>query len=71
MIKDAEKLRDRLIFKNIYLPLLWPNVLVEASEESFEYKMADSVLNLVCDQRYDLEDMKYMCELLMGEMGDL
>jgi len=71
MIKDAEKLRDRLIFKNIYLPLLWPNVLVEASEDSFEYKMADSVLNLVCDQRYDLEDMKYMCELLMGEMGDL
>lgn len=70
MIDNASVIRERLIKKGIYLPLLWPNVLKEAKIDSFEYNLANSVINIACDQRYDLKDMKYICKLVMEEMGD-
>ena len=42
---------------NIYIPILWPNVLENISDNQIEYQYVLNILPLPCDQRYDLEDM--------------
>lgn len=55
--------RKRLEKDNIYVPVLWPNVLAENSEKSREYDLASNILPLPCDQRYGEEDMEYIAEM--------
>ena len=66
LITNDSDLREKLIEKNIYIPLLWPNVLKEMSEKSFEYQMARYILPLPCDQRYSLQDMQYLVEEILN-----
>lgn len=61
-IKNAALLRDELIKNKIYIPILWPNVLNEGN--SLEKDFANNILPLPCDQRYDLEDMKVICDIV-------
>lgn len=60
MTKNAEYIRKKLIEKKIFIPVLWPNVLDEMSENSVEYKFANNILPLPCDQRYGIDVMKYI-----------
>ena len=46
------------------MPTLWPNVLENMSSESIEYKWTANILPLPCDQRYTIEDMKYIINCL-------
>lgn len=48
-----------LIENKIYVATLWPNV-----DEGYEKEMAENILPLPCDQRYDLLDMEKICELI-------
>lgn len=52
IIKDAGKIRKKLIEKNIYVPLLWPNILDEETQE-----FSKLILPLPCDQRYTKNEM--------------
>lgn len=63
-VKNGIEIRKTLAQKNIYIPTLWPNVINGTSEESIEYKYAANILPLPCDQRYGIEDMKYVIEEL-------
>ena len=51
-------------WNKVYIPVLWPNVINEVNEESYEYQLANSILPLPVDQRYRIEDMEYMAELI-------
>ena len=62
MVRGAGEIRKALIEKKIYVPLLWPNVLQEAEEESRDYRLAADVLPLPCDQRYTEEEMDYIAD---------
>lgn len=63
--------------KKIYVPTLWPNVLVSKTSSQLEKDFAANILPLPCDQRYDAEDIKWMSDVLrqvlcdMGERGSL
>jgi hypothetical protein len=35
------------------------------AEDSIEYKYAANILPLPCDQRYAIEDMEYLLDMLM------
>ena len=52
-IKNRDLLRRHLIENQVYCPVHWPNYDVDGTE-----------LSLVCDQRYNEEDMKRMVRLI-------
>lgn len=59
---NSDSLRERLAQENIYIPILWPNVIRTSREKSVDYNLAMNVLPLPCDQRYSIGDMKYMAD---------
>ena len=63
LVENRDELRKYLISKNIYCPVHWPisslHKLID--EERYIY---DHEISLVCDQRYNLEDMDYICECI-------
>ena len=60
---NAETLRKKMIENKIYIPILWPNVL-EQDKNTLEYNYANNIILIPCDQRYTLEDMQYIINLL-------
>ncbi len=59
------EIKRALAQKKIFVPTLWPEVTV--TEEVFEKNLAENVLPLPCDQRYDENDMKRIAD----EISDL
>ncbi len=60
LLENGAALRNALIKKKIYVPLLWPNVLQEMPQDSPAYHLANDIVALPCDQRYTIEDMNYL-----------
>lgn len=60
LCKDGSKLRNQLASQHIYIPTLWPNVL--EMDLDLEKKYAQDILPIPCDQRYGIEDMKYLVD---------
>ncbi|NRT70250.1 hypothetical protein [Clostridium beijerinckii] len=63
-VKSGIEVRKELASKKIYIPTLWPNVLIDAAKGSIDYNYAANILPLPCDQRYSVRDMKYMVSIL-------
>lgn len=63
-LENGVEVRKKLAEKKIYVPTLWPNVLEDMPEGSLEHDYATNILPLPCDQRYWLDDMKY----IVGEL---
>lgn len=61
--KKRDELRNYLIKNNIYCPVHWPLTDLHklTEEEKFIY---DNELSLVCDQRYNINDMDKICNLI-------
>lgn len=66
-VENGIEIRKKLAEKKIYIPTLWPNVLKENLEDSIEYDYAANILPLPCDQRYAVEDMERLIEVLRRE----
>lgn len=60
MVGNGAVLRKRLQEERIYIPTLWPTVFEVAEKNSLEYTMAENILPLPIDQRYGIEEMKYI-----------
>jgi dTDP-4-amino-4,6-dideoxygalactose transaminase len=57
-------LKQKLISQKIYVPTLWRNVYQTTNAGSMEQYFADHLCALPIDQRYDLDDMKYIVKLI-------
>lgn len=64
LIDDGMKIRKQLQQMKIYIPTLWPNVLEEFEPDTLEYKFAADILPIPVDQRYGVEDMEYIVEVI-------
>lgn len=64
MREDAPSVRNKLIENKVYIPTLWPNVLNEVEVDALEYKLANNILPIPCDQRYGTDDMEYVSSLI-------
>nr|WP_302141933.1 hypothetical protein [uncultured Schaedlerella sp.] len=64
MTSKASEIRKKFQKLKIYVPILWPNVLKDISKGWLEWKYAKNILPLPCDQRYKIEEMKYICETI-------
>ncbi|MGN1157364.1 MAG: hypothetical protein ACI4TK_14405 [Agathobacter sp.] len=69
MLDDAVIIRKELQKNKIYIPTLWPNVLADTNKGSIEYNFAQKILPMPCDQRYDIEDMQYICDVIKEIIG--
>ena len=63
-IKNGAMIRKHLLEKKIYIPVLWPDVLDKCDNSTLEYDMAENILPIPVDQRYDVDDMKYIVEVI-------
>lgn len=64
LIPEGAELRHLLQQRKIYIPTLWPNVLSETEEHTLEYRLANTVLSLPCDQRYDNTDINNIIQTI-------
>ncbi len=64
LIGNGASVRQKLIEKKIYVPLLWPNVLEDVGEGTIEYKYSADLLPLPCDQRYGKDEMMQIVEVV-------
>lgn len=62
MIENGAAVRKRLQSEKIYIPTLWPTVFEVADENSLEYKMAENILPLPIDQRYEIDEMEFIVQ---------
>lgn len=58
-IENGDLLRKYLLNNNIYSLMLWPNVMDNGCNNE-EKKLANNIVLLPIDQRYDIEDMLYI-----------
>ncbi len=65
--RNGSRARKILAESLIYVPVLWPNVLEDNSENSREYDLASNILPLPCDQRYGKEDMEHIAEMVIAD----
>ena len=64
LLQNGAVVRKELQKEKIYIPTLWPNVLEECPKNSMEYHYAANILPIPVDQRYGIEDMKYLVEVI-------
>lgn len=67
MHKDAEKIKEKLIKQDVYIPTLWPNCLLLPTE-NIEYKLAKNVLPLPCSQDCKKEDINKIIQIIKEEL---
>lgn len=63
LVKDRETLRDRFIENGIYSPTHWGVSIYHSVTEKERY-IYDNEMSLICDQRYSVEDMKRICDIV-------
>ena len=64
LLNNGYLIKRQLIEKKVYVPTLWPNVLKDCFLDSYEYYLANNMLFLPIDQRYDCTDMQYMLNII-------
>lgn len=59
-IENGAEIRKVLQKMKIFIPTLWPAVFELCHENELEYDLAKNILPLPVDQRYGIEEMKYL-----------
>ena len=60
----GKKIKRYLIERQIYVPTLWPGISELNEINSFERDLVDNLILLPIDQRYGVEDMQYVLDVL-------
>jgi hypothetical protein len=60
LVKGGPQIRKLLAKEHIYVATLWPNVVKETPKDSMEHYLAENILPLPCDHRYNFTDMEYV-----------
>ena len=59
---NGSAIKKQLIEQQVFVATYWPNVFEWCKLTDLECELADHVVCIPIDQRYGIEDMKYMCE---------
>lgn len=62
-LTDDHSLKQRLIENRVFVATYWPNVREWVKEGMLEYELAELLLPIPCDQRYDLFDLSKIITL--------
>lgn len=64
LIENGMDIRKKLQKNKIFVPTLWPAVFNHCEKFEIEYIMAQNILPLPVDQRYNIEDMEYIVKMI-------
>lgn len=64
LVEDGARLRQYLIDHQVFCARYWPNVLEWCQPTDFEYHLAENLVCLPIDQRYDEEDMQRVLDVI-------
>lgn len=64
-LTSADGLREKLIQNKVYVARYWPEIEKVCPADSFELYLQLHLLPLPIDQRYDLDDMKRILEVIL------
>ena len=48
----------------IFVATYWPNVFEHCKSDDLEYQLSENLVNLPLDQRYTIDNMKYIIEII-------
>ena len=65
-VENGKELRQYLIDHQVFCARYWPNVLEWCKPSDWEYLLAENLVCIPIDQRYDEEDMQKILDLLGG-----
>lgn len=68
LLLENDKIKKLCIHKKIYVATYWKEVIDKVTKDSFEYACSNYLLPLPIDQRYDIDDMKKMINIIRGEI---
>lgn len=68
-LDNGFELRKKLQELKLFIPTLWPAVFNLCSEDELEYDMAKNILPIPVDQRYQVEDMEYIVNVITSFIG--
>ena len=57
LVENGEKLKKKLIHNKVFVATYWPNIIKWTKLDSIEMKFYNNLVNIPIDQRYGLEDM--------------
>ena len=63
-VPDGATLRAKLIENKVFCARYWPNVLDWCTEADLEYNLARNLVAIPCDQRYGVEDMQRIIDII-------
>lgn len=61
-IANGDEIRKKLQKQKIFVPTLWSDVFEICKKEDIEFQLAENILPLPIDQRYDIKDMKIIVD---------
>ena len=61
-VNNGNDLKKKLQERKIYVPTLWPDVYKVCEDNELEYFMAQRIVPIPVDQRYNLDDMNYIVD---------
>lgn len=64
LVENGSEIKKTLIDNKIYVATYWPNVLNWSKESSLEYNLTDNLVAIPIDQRYSLNKMNQIIELI-------
>lgn len=65
---DDEKLRAKLISNQVYVAKYWSEVLEREQTTSIEKEMVENIVPLPIDQRYGMDEMKRIVDIIKDEL---
>ena len=70
-VENQIELQKYLATNNIYCPIMWPSLLDEISSDFiFVNDLITHILAIPCDQRYNLEEIGYIIDILVSYYKD-
>ena len=60
-------MKKRLIENKIFVATYWPNVIDSCPKDSIEFLLANNIVSIPIDQRYDEETMNYIINIINGD----
>ena len=62
---DDASLRQKLIENKVFVATYWPNVKEWTKNGMLEYDLAEKLIPLPVDQRYDIKEMEIMKNIVL------
>jgi len=67
----SSSLREHLRSRRIFTATYWPEVLARSTSGSFEAEMANKLVAIPCDQRYEKEDLQRIVDVISRPIAEL